>query len=149
MYKLIILAFVAAASCSSPKSTAESTSANQTETITQIQDGAMTLALGEVAQLGDLFLEFKAVLEDSRCPTGTECFWQGRAKLLVETSEDGMTAHQNEIIFGKLKNGESENHTFYNNGNISITAIAINPYPTKDSGTTNLPYELVLEVASN
>lgn len=140
MFKFILLAFIAVASCGTPKTTSEDTSANTTETI--------TLALGERKKVGDLQIQFKEVLEDSRCPTGTTCVWQGRARVLVETSEDGMNAKQSEIIFGKLQNGETENHTFYKNKNTTFTATAINPYPSKDSGTTNLAYKLVLEVSN-
>ncbi len=146
MYKLIILAFIAVASCGTPKTATESTSIENTETSQPTQEGTITLALGEETMIGELRVQFKEVLEDSRCPTGTECFWQGRAKLLVETSEGGGAVNRSEIIFGKLKNGEIQNHSFYKNGKTTITATAINPYPTKDSGTINLAYELVLEV---
>ncbi len=147
MYKLIILSFIAAASCGTPKTTSEITSANETEISTQIDEGTITLALGKEIRVGELRVHFREVLEDSRCPTGTTCFWEGRAKILVETSEDGRTLDRNEIIFGALKKGEVKNHNFYKSGATTITATAINPYPTKESGTTNLNYELVLEVS--
>ena len=148
MYKFIILVFIAVASCGTPKTASENTSAENTVPITPIQEGTITLAVGEEIMVGELRVHFKEVLEDSRCPTGTECFWQGRAKILVETSEDGMAMDRSEIIFGALKKGEAKNHTFYKSGKATITATAINPYPTKDSGTTNLAYQLVLEVSN-
>lgn len=147
MYKLIILFFITVASCGAPKNTSETSSNNETEVTTQVQEETTTLALGETKQVGDIQIKFKEVLEDSRCPTGVQCMWQGRAKILVETSKDGVMADSNEIIFGKLKNGETENHSFYKSGNTTITATAINPYPTKDSGTNTLAYELVLNIS--
>jgi hypothetical protein len=148
MYKFIMLSFIAAASCGTPKTTNENTSIENIETSTIVQEETNTLLLGEETVLGGVRVHFKEVLGDSRCPTGTTCFWQGRAILLVETSENGMIAERNEIIFGEVKNGETKNHAFYKNGNTTITATAINPYPTKDSGTTNLEYELVLVVSN-
>ena len=148
MFKFILLVFIAATSCGTPKTTSEDSSADHTETSTELQKGTITIAVGERKKVGELQIQFKEVLEDSRCPTGTTCIWQGRARILVETSKDGMTVEKSEIIFGKLQNGEIENHTFYKSGNTSITATAINPYPSKDSGTTNLAYELVLEVSN-
>ncbi|MAZ73074.1 MAG: hypothetical protein CMC70_07980 [Flavobacteriaceae bacterium] len=146
MYKLITLFFIVAASCGTPKNTSETSSESVSENGPIIQEGTITLSLGETARVGDLVIQFKEVLEDSRCPTGMQCVWQGRAKILVETSEDGMPVDKSEIIFGRLKNGETENHTFYKRGTTTITATAINPYPTDASGTKNLPYALVLEI---
>jgi len=146
MYKCILLAFVAASSCGSPKTTTEDVSEENTEISTPIQEGNITLALDEKIKVGDLQIHFKEVLEDSRCPTGTNCIWQGRIRLLVETSEDGMTVDKNEIIFGKLKNGEVANRMFYKSGKITITATSINPYPTKEIGTAHLAYKLALRI---
>ncbi|WP_432412404.1 hypothetical protein [Rasiella sp. SM2506] len=148
MFKFILLAFIAAAACGTPKTTSDESSANTTETSIEKENGTITLAVGERKKVGELQIQFKEVLEDSRCPTGTTCIWQGRAKLLVETSQAGMDVVQSEIIFGKLQNGEIENHTFYKSGKTTITATGINPYPSKDSGTTNLAYQLTLEVSN-
>ncbi|WP_299454486.1 hypothetical protein [uncultured Microscilla sp.] len=47
------------------------------------------LELGGKAKLGNaLNLEFKEVMEDSRCPEGTQCVWQGRVKLLFVANND-------------------------------------------------------------
>ena len=141
MNKLIILAFIAIASCATKQNNVATHN-----TTTSVQEGDITLTLHEKIQVGDLQIHFKEVLEDSRCPTGTNCFWQGRAKILVETSEDQMTVDRSEIIFGELKTGEEKNHTFYKSGNTIITAIAIKPYPTSETGTTGLDYKLHINV---
>lgn len=146
MYKLILLSFIAAASCGSPKTSTDVTSGNNTTTSTQVQKGTVTLSLGEEITVGSLRVQFKEVLEDSRCPKGTTCFWQGRVKILTTVREEGEAANTSEVIFGELKKGEIKNHSFYKSDTTTLTAIAVNPYPTKDSGTTNLTYELVLEV---
>lgn len=147
MYKFILLSFIAAASCGTPKAATDATSANNAATATQVQEGTVTLELGEEITIGTLGVQFKEVVEDSRCPTGTTCFWQGRVKVLVAIREAGKPTNTNEVIFGELNEGEIKNHSFYKSDITTITAIAVNPYPTKDSGTTNLVYKLVLEVS--
>jgi|TARA_R110002020_G_scaffold30237_2_gene95320 hypothetical protein len=147
MYKFVLLIFLVSASCGTQNSVS-TTATGTSETSTPITNGELTFALGEETNLGGMVIAFSEVLEDSRCPTGTQCFWEGRARLLVEMSGDGMTVEQQEIIFGKLKPGESHNHTFYKDGTTTITAKAINPYPTAETGTTGLAYKLVIMVAT-
>jgi hypothetical protein len=36
-----------------------------------------------------LRIEFVSVVEDSRCPTGTTCIWEGNAKVRLKVSADG------------------------------------------------------------
>ncbi|MDX1462761.1 MAG: hypothetical protein R3359_06860 [Marinirhabdus sp.] len=146
MYKTILLLLLAISSCGTPKSTdsKEPPSTNTSETA--IENGTFSIQLGDQITSGNLILHFKEVLEDSRCPTGTTCIWQGRAKLLVEVSEAGQETRQSEIIFGELHSGEQKNHVFFQNDRQTVTAIAIRPYPTEASGTTGLPYELDVEI---
>jgi hypothetical protein len=146
MYKTILLVFIAAASCGTPKEASENTSGNETPT-PQIQNRVISLALGEKAMVGDLTIHFKEVLEDSRCPMGTTCVWQGRAKILVETKKNSV--ERDEIIFGVLKDGETKNHNFYTSEQVTLTATGVEPYPTKESGTTNLNYVLLVDVSAN
>lgn len=39
-----------------------------------------------------LRLTFRAVEEDSRCPTGVTCVWAGNARIVIEAEVDGGTA---------------------------------------------------------
>ena len=116
MYKLIILFFITVASCGAPKNTSETSSNNETEVTTQVQEETTTLALGETKQVGDIQIKFKEVLEDSRCPTGVQCMWQGRAKILVETSKDGVMAEN--LKMARLRT-------------IPFTKVAIQPSPLR------------------
>jgi hypothetical protein len=38
---------------------------------------------------GKLTLHFREVLEDSRCPDGVVCIWEGNGKILVSVSQEG------------------------------------------------------------
>ena len=93
MYKFVLLIFLVSASCGT-QNNVSTTTTGTSETSTPITNGERTLALGEETNLGGMVIAFSEVLEDSRCPTGTQCFWEGRARLLVEMSGDGMTVEQ-------------------------------------------------------
>lgn len=146
MYKLIIVAFISIISCGTPKD-ASSGSKPSTENV-PIANGQTIIALNDTAQIGNLQVHFKEVLEDSRCPTGTTCIWQGRVKVLVETSLNREEMAVHEIIFGELRAGETKNHLFYITPKLQLKATAVNPYPKDGTSTTDLPYEIVLEVTA-
>jgi hypothetical protein len=44
-------------------------------------DSPVRLALGETLRMSDTAVQFAAVEEDSRCPQGTTCVWEGRARV--------------------------------------------------------------------
>ena len=44
-------------------------------------DGVSQAALGQTLQVGGRNVTPLAVVEDSRCPTGTQCVWAGRVRL--------------------------------------------------------------------
>lgn len=57
-------------------------------------DASITLAVGEAAMVEGtpLTIRFVEVTEDSRCPTGVDCVWEGVAVTLLEVS-DGTDQH--------------------------------------------------------
>jgi len=57
-------------------------------------DESVTLAVGEAAVVEgtSLTIRFVEVQEDSRCPTGVDCVWEGVAVTLLEVS-DGTEQH--------------------------------------------------------
>lgn len=96
----------------------------QEEPITTPQIG-ISISLGETVQIGDVFVEFEKVLEDSRCPEDVTCVWAGQAKVKVNISGDGITTDSLEVLFAansNLRIGELDE--FY------IDAMALTPYPT-------------------
>ena len=88
------------------------------------------IPLGETVSIGDLFVNFSEVIEDSRCPTGVECIWAGRAKVKIEVSDDGMTVDHQFLTFGE----DSENIIFQVDG-YRLRGMTLSPYPSaKDRG---------------
>ncbi len=49
----------------------------------QAVSGAVTLAVGEKGQVGDLGILLKGPIEDSRCPIGVQCVWAGEVRASV------------------------------------------------------------------
>lgn len=84
---VLALAAIAAA-CSTDRSSparpepqASSTAENPSTVI--------TLRGGESAEVGDRVVRFTAVREDSRCPRGVECVWQGDAAVELVVDAGG------------------------------------------------------------
>jgi hypothetical protein len=49
----------------------------------------LDLPVGRSARNGDFELSFDAVLEDSRCPAGVQCVWEGNASIRLTLSSGG------------------------------------------------------------
>ena len=89
------LAVAALAACSpSSEPLTASDSASLSRTVDAALDQPFELKVGQSATLAGegLTLSFEAVAEDSRCPTGVQCVWEGNAKVLAVASKDGKAA---------------------------------------------------------
>jgi hypothetical protein len=53
-------------------------------------DKEFSLAIGQVAELSgeQITLQFEGIQEDSRCPKGATCIWQGRVSSILQISEN-------------------------------------------------------------
>lgn len=122
---IILTAFAAFTSCES-KETASVESDKFGETI--------TLKVGESVTIQEsvLTVVFKEVKEDSRCPTGTDCFWEGQAVINLainetETAEVIMRAGKADLAKDTLDE-------------VIYTLIAVTPYPDA-KGVLPIPSE--------
>jgi hypothetical protein len=73
-----------------PVQTATPISIRPTEHLIESQlDEEIQIKIGERVTLerGSLTIKFKSLAEDSRCPQGVACFWQGNAEVILEVSE--------------------------------------------------------------
>jgi hypothetical protein len=73
-----------------------------------------------------LKVKFDSLAEDSRCPTGVNCVWEGDAKILVGVSQGSPEATSLELhTNGKFaKSGKYQQYV--------ITLVALDPYPKAD-----------------
>ena len=102
--------------------------------------------LGESILLENHTIKFVKVLEDSRCPKDATCIWAGRAKILVEISSEGMESIQKEMIFGKVKPGESDDLQLVNTQSKKAFAYQLNPYPSSEDTPGSKKYVLLINV---
>jgi len=87
---------------------------------------------------GDLSIRFTAVLEDSRCPTGVQCAWDGNAEIMLELSGGDLeTAH--------LNTGPQFPRTEIYNG-YTITLQELKPYPAEGESIEESDYTAVLSI---
>jgi hypothetical protein len=63
-------------------------------TIKPSLDNEFSLGIGQVAELqGEhLTIQFEGIQEDSRCPKGAMCIWQGRVRSLIQINGNGPAA---------------------------------------------------------
>lgn len=47
------------------------------------QSGDVTLGIGEKGNVGDLDIELRGPIQDSRCPSGVQCIWAGEVRTTV------------------------------------------------------------------
>jgi len=57
-------------------------------------DNEFSLAVGQIAELKSegITLQFEGIQEDSRCPKGATCFWQGRVRSILNISDNGISS---------------------------------------------------------
>lgn len=112
---------------------------NDTESGT-VQSNEITLEVGASAQLGSEKVTFVRVVEDSRCPEGTECVWAGEVKVEVHFSEDETTFDSKTAT---LKSNQAT--LLFENPDHRYMLTAVHPYP-KDGDLGKRNYEVVIEM---
>jgi len=85
---------------------------------------AHVLAVGDSLALSDaLTMTFEAVVEDSRCPTGTNCIWEGDAVVRVRLDERG-TAPATYVLHTSDRYQQAFEH-----GNVRVRLLEVAPHP--------------------
>ncbi len=84
----------------------------------------------------DMNVTFKNISEDSRCPEGVTCVWQGAAVAYIEFM--GITTRPVTIPLATTENTSRNYHksTVFNGH--TITLVEVNPAPTSDEGAKTL-----------
>jgi phage-related baseplate assembly protein len=129
-----VLLVMASCACAS---SAESPAVAQTMSTTEI-----TLAPGESRSVPEskATLTFEAVSEDSRCPTGVTCIWEGDAAVRIRIEVPGekpgtYTLHTSDR-FGR----EAEH------GSIRIRLVSVSPHPTAEGPVKAEDYRVTFAV---
>ena len=88
----------------------------------------------------DLKIKFVEVLEDSRCPRGVTCIWEGRVTADVEISTGGSTEKLELSQPGLTEVPARETYRGYE------LAYKVEPYPEEDKEIAADEYRLILIV---
>ncbi|MFT5078151.1 MAG: hypothetical protein ACI9KI_000453 [Patiriisocius sp.] len=98
------------------------------------------VGLDQTINLDGTSITFLKVIEDSRCPNGVDCIWEGEAKVLIRIGTvDG------EVVGKTLtfKNGMSVIAGFFNNKELQF--LQLTPHPDANiSEAEKQPYALLL-----
>lgn len=101
--------------------------------VTMVGDTAvLELPIGTPANNGELTVRFDAVTEDSRCPTGVQCVWEGNAGVRLTLTSDDET--QVFIVNSAL---EPRWVTF---GGYAVGYRELAPYPVSEQPTDRSEY---------
>jgi hypothetical protein len=103
---------------------------------------SLQLFVGEKMQVKntDLEIEFKGVLEDSRCPQGKACAWEGKASVLTNIIQDGSADNVVLVQPGGVDGNSTERFQEY------LIQFKLTPYPDSSGKPNSSEYRLLLTV---
>ncbi len=102
-----------------------------------------SLSIGQSAQISgeNLLIKFKEVVEDSRCPEGATCIWEGRVSAIVEITENGSPYQIVLTQPGLTDEYAEETYKEYR------LTIKVEPYPEVGKEIASADYRLLLTVS--
>ena len=102
-----------------------------------------SLSIGQTATIEgeNLQIRFEEVVEDSRCPTGATCVWEGRVSLTVEITENDSPYRMVLIQPGLTDQYTRETYQGYQ------LTFKVEPYPEVDQEIAPGEYRLLLTVS--
>ena len=80
-------------------------------------------------------------VNDSRCPIGVECFWEGQVTVTLEVRSGSLAAEKVELL---LRAGMNNNEATIN-GNV-VSLLGVEPYPRSGHGTARSEYSATIEI---
>lgn len=89
-----------------------------------------------------LSIRFNAVRDESRCPTGVQCVWEGNAGVVVELSTE-----KGKVVEATLNTSIKPNQLEHEGYKIKL--VGLNPYPKADQRISPKDYEAVLVVTKD
>ncbi|MCO6493617.1 MAG: hypothetical protein J5I98_34675, partial [Phaeodactylibacter sp.] len=88
---------------------------------------------------GDLSITFRDVVEDSRCPTGAVCVWEGQARVQLDVqSEDG--SQSIELAFQASRSSFDRDTV----GGYAISLMNVSPHPREGQTIKKQDYRIRL-----
>ena len=105
---------------------------------------AFDLKVGQEANISpeQLTLQFLSVSEDSRCPQGENCIWEGNGKVHLEFTPTGQTSHVLELNTAMSLPSEAT-YVGY-----KISLLDLRPYPSAGSTIQQSEYVATVRVST-
>ena len=143
--RAVLLAVVAlplsAAGCATAQAPADDAPADPPPAdarVRSIDDGEpFRLPLGETWREDGHTVRFVEVVEDSRCPEGVACVWEGRAKIRVEVDGEPFVLT---VPYSRMRDDETQMIEW---GEIQVVVTGLEPYPGS-TAQADTPVEAVL-----
>jgi len=94
----------------------------------------LVIRYGQTIVDRDISIKFQGVGEDSRCPTGVECVWEGNAEIFLQiASPDSTTVYYlNTTLEPKV----------ITHGDYQVELVQVSPYPIEGETISIEDYEI-------
>jgi hypothetical protein len=105
----------------------------------------LTLALRQSMPVRgtDFTLSFDDVVEDSRCPKGVTCIWEGDAAIKIRLTSP-KAAPADYVLHTSSRFEQKAEH-----GGLKVTLMAVMPYPVADAPIRRQDYRVTLSIERN
>ncbi|MGB7923388.1 MAG: hypothetical protein WCF57_09105 [Pyrinomonadaceae bacterium] len=102
------------------------------------------LKVGQETRIKDagIKVSLDGVVEDSRCPTGTQCIWAGNGKVSVKLSRE-----KSETVAVELNTSAGPKSSTYQGYEVRL--VSLDPYPKGGSNIAKDAYVVTLMVCKN
>ncbi|MDD2471896.1 MAG: hypothetical protein PHT28_03130 [Dehalococcoidales bacterium] len=113
--------------------------------VAAVLDHGFPLAIGQKAVLyeDELEIRFEDILEDSRCPAGAQCVWEGRVSARVEFKDNKDSYKMVLVQSGSAQDYVNETYKDY------LITYKITPYPRQNETIDKKDYRLLLVISHN
>ncbi len=118
----------------------ESKKFNTPKTITK-------LAIGDTIVFNSGSIKFLRIKDDSRCPTGVSCMWEGEVIAVLGFYENGNLKEEKEFVFGTKGIHPENTGVIATHEEKTIHGYNITPYPVSQQPIR--PEEYCLEILMN
>ena len=104
---------------------------------------AIRVPLGESVDVDGIKVSFNEIREDSRCPRYTTCVWEGRARVIIQVTDEQENTKEYMIFIGATRPDESDNKVIYRSEEVVFEVLDLKPYPGDDEAEEESPVLLI------
>ncbi len=102
------------------------------------------LKVGKMKDFNSKGIKFVSVIDDSRCPKGVTCIWEGEVKIIVGFYQDGKVTEEKELVFSSKTINPDNMKELLVTDKKTIYAYTVSPYPSSEKPIHPSEYYLEL-----